>query len=124
MLMFSGFVCVGMFAAFGSSTLTDCVITGMVIRKMMRSTSITSTRGVVLISDIGFSSSDGPPPVVIDMPMVPASGSPAPAGLLLAAGDDAGRGTLDARAAHDDLLEVVREELHLLHDQLVTAEQV
>ena len=28
MLMFSGFVCVGMLAAFGSSTFTDCVITG------------------------------------------------------------------------------------------------
>ena len=56
MLMFSGFVCVGMFAAFGRSTFTDCVITGMVIRKMMSITSITSTSGVVLISDIGFSS--------------------------------------------------------------------
>ena len=57
MLMFSGLVCVGMLAAFGRSTFTDCVITGIVIRKMISSTSITSTSGVMLISDIGLSSS-------------------------------------------------------------------
>ncbi len=50
-----------MLAAFGRSTFTDCVITGMVIRKMMSMTSITSTSGVVLISDIGFSSASVSP---------------------------------------------------------------
>src|SRR5262245_27971311 len=58
-VMFSGFVCVGMFTAFGNCIGTVVVITGMVIRKMMRSTSITSTSGVVLISDIMFCSSPG-----------------------------------------------------------------
>ena len=60
MLMFSGLVWVGMFAAFGRSTLTDCVITGMVIRKMISSTSMTSTSGVTLISEIDLSSSSRP----------------------------------------------------------------
>src|SRR6516164_1630783 len=49
MVMFSGLVWVGMLTAFGSCTGTVLVITGMVIRKMMSSTSITSTSGVVLM---------------------------------------------------------------------------
>ena len=52
MVMFSGLVSVGMLTACGSSSLIVLVITGTVIRKMMRSTSITSTSGVVLISAI------------------------------------------------------------------------
>ena len=47
--MFSGLVCVGMLTALGRSTFTVLVITGIVIRKMMSSTSMTSTSGVVLI---------------------------------------------------------------------------
>src|SRR5579863_7878637 len=49
MVMFSGLVWVGMLTAFGRSTFTVLLITGMVIRKMMSSTSITSTSGVVLM---------------------------------------------------------------------------
>src|SRR5215472_8317910 len=49
MVMFSGLVCVGMLTALGRSPFTVLVITGIVIRKMMRSTSITSTSGVVLM---------------------------------------------------------------------------
>src|SRR6516164_7684708 len=61
-VMFSGLVCVGMLTAFGSCTGTVLVITGMVIRKMMSSTSITSTSGVVLMLAIAPPSS---PPTFI-----------------------------------------------------------
>ena len=59
-VMVSGLVAVAMFAAFGSVTLTVLVITGMVIRKMINSTSMTSTSGVVLMVEIGSSSSADP----------------------------------------------------------------
>src|ERR1700719_1240334 len=57
-VIFSGLVVVGMLTAFGRSTFTVRVITGMVMRKMMSRTSITSTSGVVLIVAI----IDGPSP--------------------------------------------------------------
>ena len=56
--MFSGLVCVGRLRSFGSSSCTLCVTTGMVIRKMISSTSITSTSGVVLM--VAFISSSSP----------------------------------------------------------------
>src|SRR5215472_18471446 len=62
MVMFSGLVWVGMLTAFGSVTGTVLVITGIVIRKMMSSTSITSTSGVVLMLAIAPPSS---PPTFI-----------------------------------------------------------
>src|SRR5580700_6943911 len=68
MVMFSGLVWVGMLTAFGRSTFTVLLITGMVIRKMMSSTSITSTSGVVLMLAID------PPdscPTLIAMTMAP-----------------------------------------------------
>jgi hypothetical protein len=43
--MFSGLVCVGTLRSLGSSSLIDWVTTGIVIRKMISSTSITSTSG-------------------------------------------------------------------------------
>src|SRR6186713_2254043 len=55
--MFSGFVCVGMLTAFGSSTFTVLLMTGIVIRKMMSNTNMTSTRGVVLMLFKGACSS-------------------------------------------------------------------
>src|SRR5438128_6579328 len=58
--MFSGLVWVGMLTAFGRTTGTVLVITGIVMRKMMSSTSITSTSGVVLIVAMTLGSS--PPP--------------------------------------------------------------
>src|SRR5262249_52055144 len=57
MVMFSGLVWVGMLTAFGSSTFTVLLITGMVIRKMISSTSMTSTSGVVLMEAIAPPSS-------------------------------------------------------------------
>src|SRR5215472_13107042 len=61
-VMFSGLVCVGMLTAFGSFTGTCLLITGMVIRKMMRSTSITSTSGVVLMVELSSRSSSSEAP--------------------------------------------------------------
>src|SRR5574343_1139091 len=49
-----GFSGVGVLAARGRSTLTECVISGAVMMKMMSSTSITSTSGVMLISAVGI----------------------------------------------------------------------
>src|SRR6267143_2781358 len=65
-VMFSGLVCVGILTAFGRATGTVLVITGIVMRKMMSSTSMTSTSGVVLIFDITVTSSELPP-TLIDM---------------------------------------------------------
>src|SRR5262252_496685 len=58
--MFSGFVSRTSLRSFGSSTGTDVTTTGIVIRKMISSTSITSTRGVVLIAETTSSSSAWP----------------------------------------------------------------
>src|SRR5580658_5268922 len=51
-VMFSGLVCVGMLFALGTFLTTSLVMTGMVIRKMISNTNMTSTSGVVLISDM------------------------------------------------------------------------
>ena len=64
--MFSGLVCVAMFTAFGISTFFKSWITGTVIRKMISSTSMMSTSGVVLISAMDDSSSSAGP-TLIDM---------------------------------------------------------
>jgi hypothetical protein len=66
MVMFSGFVCVGMFAAFGIVTFAIFWITGTVIKKMMSNTSMMSTSGVVLISAM-TASSPSSEPTLIDM---------------------------------------------------------
>src|ERR1700760_3969453 len=64
-VMFSGFVCVGILTALGRSTFTVLLITGIVIRKMMSRTNMTSTRGVVLMLFITAFSSPEPPPTCI-----------------------------------------------------------
>ena len=55
--MFSGLVCVGRLRSLGRSSLIVCVTTGMVMRKMISNTSITSTSGVVLMVEVIWSSS-------------------------------------------------------------------
>src|SRR5690242_2816799 len=65
--MFSGFVCVGMLTALGSTTGTFLLITGIVIRKMISSTSMTSTSGVVLMAAMTVCSSSEPGPTLIDI---------------------------------------------------------
>jgi len=65
---FSGFVCVGTLRSFGSVSGTCWTTTGIVMRKMMRSTSITSTSGVVLMAAItSCSPSETSCPTVIAM---------------------------------------------------------
>src|SRR5689334_21438322 len=69
MMTFSGFVTRSWFFSCGRSTLIDVVTTGIVIRKMMRSTSITSTSGVVLMVETTWSSWSGEAgPTLIAMP--------------------------------------------------------
>src|SRR3569833_1904144 len=67
MITFSGFVSRISTRSLGSVTGIDVVTTGMVIRKMISSTSITSTRGVVLIADMTSSSSPEAGPTAIAM---------------------------------------------------------
>jgi hypothetical protein len=67
MVMFSGLVWVGMLTAFGISTFARFWITGTVIRKMISSTSMMSTSGVVLMSDMDVASSSSAGPTLIDM---------------------------------------------------------
>ena len=57
---FSGFVVVGSNTTLGRVIGTVWMTTGTVIRKMMSNTSMTSTSGVVLMSDIGDSSPSPP----------------------------------------------------------------
>src|SRR6267378_356237 len=77
MVMFSGLVLVGIFTAFGSVTGTVLVMIGMVIRKMISSTSMTSTSGVVLMSDMTPCSSSSPLWTFIDMVTLPVTQVPA-----------------------------------------------
>ncbi len=65
--MFSGFVSRISLRSFGSSTGTVMRTTGTVIRKMISSTSMTSTSGVVLIVEIASSSSPSGDPTFIAM---------------------------------------------------------
>src|SRR5215831_12309759 len=66
--MFSGLVIVTMLVATGSVMATDLITTGMVIKKMISSTNMMSTSGVVLIVEL-TSSSASPAGRLIDMEM-------------------------------------------------------
>src|SRR5450432_4281924 len=66
-VMFSGLVSRTSLRSFGSCTGIAVVITGMVIRKMISSTSITSTSGVVLMAETTSSSSPLAGPTLIAM---------------------------------------------------------
>src|SRR3546814_2602685 len=61
---FSGFVVVGSDATLGSGRSTVWTTTGIAMRKMMSNTSMTSTKGVVLMSDIGVSSPPSDPTLI------------------------------------------------------------
>src|SRR5258706_4136988 len=65
--MFSGLVMVTMLLATGRVIGTDLITTGMVIRKMIKSTSMMSTNGVVLMVELISSSSSPPLGKLIDM---------------------------------------------------------
>src|SRR5258706_6943165 len=115
--MFSGLVWVGILAAFGSSTLTTLVITGMVIRKMISNTSITSTRGVVLI--VEMTSSSPPPPTFIPMFYGPC----VVPGRSLLAGRASGHARVHAPSADHVGVQVAGEVLHTGANGLVAAQQ-
>src|SRR6201996_5865502 len=63
-VMFSGLVWVGMLTAFGNCTGTVLLMTGIVMRKMISSTNMTSTRGVVLMLFITACSSPELPTLI------------------------------------------------------------
>src|SRR5262249_35665960 len=107
MTIFSGFVCVGIFFAFGRSTGTTFTITGMVIRKMMRSTSITSTKGVVLMVVFSSASPESGDCTLMDIDY--SSFTNANLGSLFV-GDEIG-------------LQVARKTPELLVDDLVAADE-
>src|SRR5215831_16182498 len=71
MMMFSGLVSRISFRSFGSWTGIDVLTTGIVIRKMISSTSMMSTSGVVLIVEITLSSSPSGDPTFIAMALTP-----------------------------------------------------
>src|SRR5262245_32224240 len=124
--MFSGFVCVGMLTALGSTTGTFLLITGMVIRKMIRSTNMTSTSGVVLMAAMTVCSSPESGPTLIDINQCLAS-SPG----LLAYRRGRGRrrpGTAhlvaaDARAAHQVGMQVAGKVPERVLQAFVAAEE-
>src|SRR3954469_20209914 len=112
--MFSGFVCRAMLRSFGKLTGTCCTTTGMVIRKMMSSTSITSTRGVVLMAAITSCS----PVLSASWPTVMAM-----AILLARRGDRARRAAGGLVAAHEHHVQVGREGAEVFQRDLVAADQ-
>src|SRR5688572_6017052 len=100
--MFSGLVSRTSTVSFGSWTWIDVVTTGTVIRKMISSTSITSTSGVVLIAETTSSSSSPIAGVLTFIAM--ASG-------------------LRARTREQHGVQIGAEAAHLLHRRLVAADQ-
>src|SRR5687767_14887109 len=106
-MMFSGLVSRTSTRSLGKETGIEVVTTGMVIRKMISNTSITSTRGVVLISEM--TSSSDVSPTAMDMAV-----------LLGRAG---GRLRGLAGGAHDHGVQFVGELTHLVHHRLVAARQ-
>src|SRR5665213_3164074 len=100
-VMFSGLVARTSLRSFGNCTGTELRTTGTVIRKMIKSTIITSTSGVVLMVEIGSSSSPDEP-TFIDMVLRP-------------------RRCLRCRQQHR--MQVGGEAAHALHRGLVAANQ-
>src|SRR5207247_964660 len=84
-VMFSGLVMVGILRALGSVTGICLITTGTVIKKMISKTSITSTRGVVLMVVFSSASSMSAEWTEIDMPDSSRAGL-----FLLLVGDEVG----------------------------------
>src|SRR3990167_8972401 len=104
--MFSGLVWRAMLVSWGRFSATVWVTTGIVIRKMISSTSITSTNGVVLMLET-------------------TSSSPAPSGLptFMAMADPSSGLAKRRAAAHQHAVQVGAEGTHRLHRHLVAAHQ-
>src|SRR4029078_2522943 len=126
MLTFSGLVCVARLRTFGSSSGTVCVITGIVIMNTISSTNMTSTSGVVLISDIARSSSCAGGAFIAAYELI--SGSDERCALLAnrrARGRTrcSRRTAVDACTAHQIRVQVGREEEQILGDVLTEKQQ-
>src|SRR5512141_933691 len=104
MMMFSGLVSRTSTRSLGKDTGIEVVTTGMVIRKMISSTSITSTRGVVLIAEMTSSSPPSDGPTAMAMAIAPAVAGGRLRGL-------SGR-------AHDHGVEFLAELTHFVHHRL------
>src|SRR5215831_21116983 len=103
MTMFSGLVSRISFRSFGSCTGIDVLTTGVVIRKMISSTSMMSTSGVVLIVEMTASSSPSADPTFIAMASTP----------------DGAR----LRRAEQHGVQVRAEAAHAVHRRLVAANE-
>src|SRR6478736_6673645 len=101
--IFSGLVSRISLRSFGNSTGIDVVTTGMVIRKMISSTSITSTSGVVLMVEMVSSTSPPGEPTFIAM-------ASDPGGRLRGGGEQHG-------------VQVHAEAAHHVHRRLVPTHQ-
>src|SRR5260221_9097314 len=120
MVMFCGLVLVGIFTAFGSVTGTVLVMIGMVIRKMISSTSMTSTSGVVLMSDMMPCSSSSELWTFIDMVNSPVAQLRALPTLLASGRAAAG---VDPCAAHQVGVQIAGEIAQAVLQALVPAQQ-
>src|ERR1051325_2502174 len=109
--MFSGLVTVTTFFSLGSSSVIDWVTTGIVIRKMISRTSITSTRGVVLMVELTSSS-----PSPLSLPTFIAMGIPS---RYWRSGVNAS----SALAGQQDVVQVAGEGADLFHHRLVAADE-
>src|SRR5205814_5793722 len=104
--MFSGLVWRAMLLSLGRFSGTVWVTTGMVIRKMIKSTSITSTSGVVLMLE---TTSSSPPSLPTFMAMM----------WLL----DVVRGSAGGAGAHQHAVKIGAEAAHGFHRHFVAAHQ-
>src|SRR6185436_10942797 len=103
--IFSGLVSRTSLRSFGNCTGIDVVTTGMVIRKMISSTSMTSTSGVVLIVETISSSSPLDEPTFIAM------------------ASDPGWCRRSLRGAQQHGMKICAEAAHHVHRRLVAADQ-
>src|SRR5690606_29545979 len=93
------------------------------MRKIMRRTSMTSTSGVVLISDIALPSSP-PSDAVNAMGYTPRGGIDERRYLLLGSSSrGSGRSRSNARAGHQERMDVGSEVVQAVHDRLVATGQ-
>src|SRR5450830_1242885 len=111
MLTLSGFVWIAWLVSSGRVIFCSLSTTGLVIRKMISRTNMMSTRGVVLISDITWSSPPLSEPTDIDMVLAYFFG-------CAGSGVSGGHGAGDQHRVH-----VSREGTHFFHRGLVKTNQ-
>src|SRR5438477_2314272 len=127
--MFSGLVWRAMLLSLGRFSATVCVTTGMVIRKMISSTSITSTSGVVLMLETTSSSPPLSLPTFIAMLGSPCLRGPerravpkrarSPRGIGCGTPQPRGRHLAGGARAHQHAVQVAAEAAYGFHRHLV-----